>query len=64
MRDRAIFGPETMDEGPRRFVKGFENVSELPNVVRALEEREWPEEHIRKFLGGNWLRVYQQVWGK
>ena len=64
MRDRAIFGPETMDEGPRRFVKGFANVSELPNVIRALEEREWPEEHIRKFLGGNWLRVYQQVWGK
>ena len=64
MRDRALFGPETMDEGPRRFVKGFENVSELPNVVRALEEREWPEEHVQKFLGGNWLRVYQQVWGK
>ena len=63
-RDRALFGPETMDEGPRRFVKGFENVSELPNVVRALEEREWPEEHVQKFLGGNWLRVYQQVWGK
>ena len=64
IRDRALFGPETMDEGPRRFVKGFENVSELPNVVRALEEREWPQEHVQKFLGGNWLRVYQQVWGK
>ena len=64
MRDKALFGPETMDDGPRRYVQGFENVSELPNVMAALEEREWPEEHVRKFLGGNWLRVYRQVWGK
>ena len=64
IRDRALFGPETLDEGPRRFVKGFEDVSELPNVVRALDEREWPEENVQKFLGGNWLRVYEQVWGK
>ena len=63
-RDKPLFGPETMDDGPRRYVKGFENVSELPNVVRALEEREWPEEHVQKFLGGNWLRVYEQVWGR
>ncbi len=62
-RDKALFGSETMDDGPRRYVQGFENVSELPNVVAALQEREWPEEHVRKFLGGNWLRVYGQVWG-
>ena len=63
MRDRAIFGPETMDELPRRFVKGFENISELPNVVVALQEREWSDQDIQKFMGGNWLRVYEQVWG-
>ena len=63
IRDRAIFGPDSMDEGPRRFVKGFENVSELPNVVRAIEKREWSASEIEKFMGGNWLRVYQKIWG-
>ena len=64
MRDKPLFGSATMDDGPRRNVRGFENVSELPNVVAALKEREWSPEHVRKFLGGNWLRVYGEVWGK
>ena len=63
VRDRALFGPAAMDEGPRRFVKGFENISELPNVKVALGERGWSDGEIEQVLGGNWLRVYQQVWG-
>ena len=62
-RDRALFGPEAQDEGPRRFVKGFEHIGELPNVVTAMGERGWKDEEIRKVLSDNWLRVYQQVWG-
>jgi membrane dipeptidase len=45
------------------YVKGFENITELPNVVRGLIQRGWPTGEIRKILGGNWLRVYQKVWG-
>ena len=63
VRRRELFGPDAMDEQLRRFVKGFENISELPNVIQALEHRGWPQEHIQKFLGDNWLRVYEQVWG-
>lgn len=45
----------------RRAV-GFENIMELPNVVNGLLKRGFSEEDIRKVLGGNFLRVFRQVW--
>jgi membrane dipeptidase len=62
-RDYALFGPDVMDKGPRRFVKGFESIAELPNVVAGLERHGWTKAEIDGFLGGNWIRVYQKVWG-
>jgi membrane dipeptidase len=58
----AIIPPEMIDE-PWKFVKGFESIAELPNVIAGLRERGWSETDIGKAMGGNWLRVYQQVWG-
>ena len=62
-RDYALFGPDVMDKGPRRYVKGFESVTELPNVIAALERRGWTRPEVDGCLGGNWARVYRQVWG-
>ena len=62
-RDYVLFGPDVLDKGPRRYVKGFETITELPNVVATLQRHAWTEAEIRGFLGGNWLRVYEQVWG-
>jgi membrane dipeptidase len=62
-RDISVFGSEAMDKGPRRYVKGFESVTELPNVVEGLRRHGWTPEEIHGFLGGNWLRVYEKVWG-
>jgi membrane dipeptidase len=41
---------------------GLESMEGLPAVTAKLLEREWPEEDIRKFLGGNLLRVYDENW--
>ncbi|MEO8450442.1 MAG: membrane dipeptidase [Gemmatimonadota bacterium] len=49
---------------PWFYVKGFENISELPNVTRGLIQRGWSTGEIRKVLGENWLRVYETVWGE
>lgn len=54
---------EWNSRGPILYIKGFENITELPHVVRGLIERGWSTGEIRKVLGENWLRVYQQVWG-
>lgn len=68
----GIIGPHNRDsmlpeaysqEVPWFYVKGFENISELPNVARGLAERGWSPGEIRKVMGENWLRVYEQVWG-
>ena len=57
------FPPEASSLGPIRMVKDFENISQLPNLIRGLEGRGWSQEELDKVLGGNWLRVYEQVWG-
>ena len=44
-------------------VRGFESMSELPDFVKGLIQRGWPTGDIRKVLGGNWLRVYENAWG-
>lgn len=57
------FPREVKSDGPWILVKGFENITELPNVIRGLIKRGWSAGEIRKVLGENWLRVYKQVWG-
>lgn len=48
---------------PWLYVRGFENISQLPNVTRGLIQRGWSNAELRQLLGENWLRVYQRVWG-
>ena len=40
---------------------GMTNVREYPSLTRALVERGYSEERIRKILGGNWLRVFREI---
>lgn len=55
--------PEVYSRKPWLYVKGFERITELPNITRGLIERGWSTKEIKKVLGENWLRVYEQVWG-
>lgn len=61
--DSMTFPPEALSTGPALTVEGFANISELPNVIAGLEQRGWPASDLDKLLGGNWLRVYERVWG-
>ncbi len=61
--DRARMPVEIYSDTPWLYVKGFENISELPNVAMGLLRRGWTPQEIRKVLGENWLRVYEKVWG-
>ncbi len=45
-----------------RMADGFSRVSELPNVIRGLVERGYSDDDIAKLLGGNWRRVFADVW--
>ncbi len=50
--------------GLERAPKGLEDMSRLPALTRRLLERGHSDELILKILGGNYLRVFKQVWGK
>jgi membrane dipeptidase len=40
------------------------DASGLPKLMRALEERGYTEEELRKLANGNWLRVLRETWGE
>lgn len=42
---------------------GLEDVSKMPNFTRELGRRDYSDEDILKFLGGNHMRVFKEVIG-
>jgi membrane dipeptidase len=48
--------------GFERAPTGFTGMHELPNVTRGLVERGHPDDVVLKVLGGNFLRVFGEVW--
>lgn len=50
-------------DGVGRLPEGINDVSDLPNITRELVNREYSDEDILKFLGGNHLRVFREVIG-
>lgn len=63
--DQVLMAAEAYSqETPWYYVKGFENIGELPNVTRGLTQRGWTAAELRKLTGENWLRVYETAWGE
>ena len=50
-------------DGVGRLPEGINDVSDLPNITKELVKREYSDEDILKFLGGNHLRVFKEVIG-
>jgi membrane dipeptidase len=42
--------------------QNFESISACANVTEALLKRGYKEDDTKKIMGGNWLKLYQQVW--
>jgi membrane dipeptidase len=57
--DHVMLGSD-FDGGPT-LPRGMRDVSDLPMLTAAMLQRKWSEARIRKFLGGNLLRVVRQV---
>lgn len=41
---------------------GMETPEKLPNLATTLSNRGYGDVDVRKILGGNWLRLFDQVW--
>ncbi len=48
-------------DGIARLPSGFHGVEDLPLIATELERRGQTGQNLRKILGGNWLRVLDQV---
>jgi membrane dipeptidase len=57
--DHVMLGSD-FDGGPT-LPRGMRDVRDLPLLTDAMLQRGWSEQRIRKFLGGNLLRVVRQV---
>ena len=57
--DHVSLGSD-FDGGPTP-PKGMRDISDLPMLTEAMLRRGWSEERIRKFLGGNLLRVFRKI---
>jgi len=57
--DHVALGTD-FDGGPTP-PRGMRDIADLPQLTDAMLRRGWSEPRIRKFLGGNLLRVFRQV---
>ena len=57
--DHVMLGSD-FDGGPT-LPRGMRDVRDLPMLTAAMLQRGWSEQRIRKFLGGNLMRVVRQV---
>jgi Membrane dipeptidase (Peptidase family M19) len=44
------------------WADGFNSVSHWPRAVDGLVRRGYSDEDIAKIVGGNWVRVFGEVW--
>lgn len=45
------------------YLKGFEDYRDFPNITRGLVKRGYTDDQIKGILGGNFLRVFEDVCG-
>jgi membrane dipeptidase len=57
--DHVAVGSD-FDGGPP-LPRGMRDVRDLPMITDAMLRRGWSEDRIRKFLGGNLLRVFREI---
>ncbi len=56
--------PESYPPPPHHFPDGIATPREMRNLTRRLLERGYSEQTTKKILGGNWVRVFREVWGE
>ena len=61
--ESGVWSPESYPPPPWHYPEGLEDPSGFPRLAEALLARGYHEEDVEGILGGNFLRVFRQVWG-
>jgi membrane dipeptidase len=59
-----VSGDTEYDRVKVSYVRGLENIGDFPNIVRWLVKQDYSDTEISKAIGGNTLRVLEQVWSR
>jgi membrane dipeptidase len=62
--DEGRWSPKAYPPPPYYYPAGIETPEGLPNLTRRLLERGYGVEDTKKIMGGNWVRVFREVWGE
>lgn len=54
--------PEAYPPPPYHYPEGIETPRTFPNLTARLLERGHSEDDVKKIVGGNWVRVFKDVW--
>jgi membrane dipeptidase len=57
------FEPPYLGKAKYHSVEGFHTPADMPKITRGLVARGFSDEDVKKIMGGNFLRVFDQVWG-
>ena len=60
--DSGTWKPETYSPPPYVYPEGIETPDKLANLTQMLLEHEYSDMEVHKILGGNFMRVYKEVW--
>ncbi len=55
-------GPIMELDHPLKNPKGIQSATDFPNITQALLNRGYSDSDTKKIMGGNWLRLYGEVW--
>ena len=59
----GLWRAEEYPPPPYKYPTGIETPRTLPALTARLLERGFTDTDVRQVLGGNWMRVFRQVWG-
>ena len=59
LRDRPVAYPD-----PVLHPRGMETPDKFSNIAQELLHRGYSERDAIKIMGGNWLRIFEEVWGE
>lgn len=54
--------PSRSQSAGLRYPLGLQSPDEMPNLAGALLDRGYSQTDVEKILGGNWLRLFEEVW--
>ncbi|MFC1442410.1 membrane dipeptidase [Streptacidiphilus sp. N1-10] len=56
--------PGTYPPPPYHYPKGIETPASAVNLTEGLLNAGFSTEEVQKIIGGNWMRVFREVWGE